>query len=328
MKSFFKGRLSSQNYERVAIIGRCLRDLRTTFRAHATPLQSPRLGAASQTTGSCPLSLTDIREALDRLEICRGDLLLVHSSANTLFESGIRSDRDTPSDPITYSEAIVDLLIEHIGPHGTLLMPTEPPGDVFLISRNQVVFDYRRTPSNRGLITELFRRRSDVVRSVHPRYNITGRGPLADELMRDHHRSVPYTMDENSPWYKFTQRNGKVLMLGPGLDNNSLVHLPEYLYPHDYPRALYYNKPFPFCYVTREGITETMDVAIHALNWVGGECFRFCQYLQEKYGLYKVASAGCAEFVCYDSKAQFEAICAEMRANVCWNDVRYWAKSA
>ncbi|HZZ82178.1 MAG TPA: AAC(3) family N-acetyltransferase [Gemmataceae bacterium] len=326
MKSFFKRRLSPRNYERLAIVGRALRDLRNSFRA-APALSTSRLGSADA-TGVAPLGLNAIRAAIASLGIGAGDLLLVHSSANTLFEAGKAAEPDTPGDLLGYSDAIVDLLFDIIGPTGTLLMPTEPPGDVILKSRTREVFDYRKTPTNRGLITELFRRRPEVVRSVHPRYNLAACGPLADELVRDHHLSVPYCMDENSPWYKFTQREGKVLMLGPTLDANSLIHLPEYLYPTSYPRAVYYNKTFPLRYIDRDGVERSMEQAIHVPHFIGGECAQFCKYLQEKYHLYRFVAAGYAELICYNAKAQFDALCDEMREDVCWNDVRYWPKSA
>jgi aminoglycoside N3'-acetyltransferase len=320
--------LSPPNYERLAIIGRCFRDLRASFGRGAKSIPDNRMLRLAPASGIAPLGLGRIRESLTSLGIGQGDLLLVHSSANTLFQAGQEHDDATPQDMISYSDAVVDLLLGQIGPTGTLLMPTESLGDVFVASRKKEVFDYRRATSTRGLITELFRRRRNAIRSVHPWYNLAAIGPLAEELMKDHHLSTPYTMDIHSPWSKFTQRAGKVLMLGPDLDHNSLIHLPEYRFPEEYPRAIYYNKTIPLRYVSRAGAVNEMKVAIHVVSWKHGECTQFCKYLQEKYSLYNVVAAGCTEFVCYNAEKQFQALVQEMQSDVCWYDVRYWPAAA
>jgi aminoglycoside N3'-acetyltransferase len=131
-------------------------------------------------------------------------------------------------------------------------------------------------------------------------------------------------MDANSPWYKLGEVGGKVVMLGTVLDNNSLIHLPEYIYGQEYPRAVYYNRFFPIKYRDVDGSVQSMDVAIHIYNWRSGEATRFCRYLHDKYGIYRTVSMGSTELICYDARAQYDALCKEMHANVCWYDVRHW----
>src|SRR5262249_12971451 len=153
-------------------------------------------------------------------------------------------------------------------------------------AQNKTVFDWRSTPSNRGLISELFRRGKNVLRSVHPWYNITGVGRLAEELIKDHDRSTPYTMDRHSPWFKLTEMNGKVLFLGATLDTNSLIHLPEYVYPREYPRKIYFDDPVRLYYRSREHTVSSMDIMIHVPDWRSGEVTRFCNYLDNNYHIY------------------------------------------
>jgi aminoglycoside N3'-acetyltransferase len=292
--------------------------LRTIYRriVHQAPVAPTLIGS--------PVPLPQIRQALESLGIQKGDLLLVHSSISSLGKAIVPADAAMPYNPILYAEEIIDLLLDILGPGGTLLMPTEGNGDPAERATQKLVFDYRSTPSNRGLITELFRRRTDACRSVHPWYNITGIGPLAEELIKDHARSTPFTMDAHSPWYKLTKRGGKVLFLGATLDSNSLIHLPEYMYPAEYPRRIYQDEPLPLCYRERDGSVQSMNVKIHIPDWREGEVTRFCAYLDQHYHVYSRVRMGQIEAICHLAARQYEALCAEMRKNVCWYDVRKW----
>ena len=277
-----------------------------------------------RSTACFPVPLTHIRTALSQLDIRRGDILLVHSSVAALGKAGLQPDQDTPRNPVLYAQAITEILLDAVGPEGTLLMPTEADGDPRDRARNKTVFDWRTDLSNRGLITELFRRRKDVIRSVHPWYNVSACGRLAEELIKDHDRSTPYTMDRNSPWFKLTEMNGKVLFLGTTLETNSLLHLPEYLYPGEYPRRIFFADPVPLCYRGRDGSIQTMDVMIHVPDWRSGEGTRFCDYLDHKYHIYTRLDLGRSQAVSHLASRQYEALCSELRQRVTWYDVRNW----
>ncbi len=55
--------------------------------------------------------------------------------------------------------------------------------------RDGRVFDPDTIPSDMGLISETFRRRSGVHRSRHPYHPVAALGPRAGEMLRDHERS-------------------------------------------------------------------------------------------------------------------------------------------
>ena len=325
-KSVLRQHLSPQNFERARRIRQWLLKPMHSSTSHNPASAGVSPAPSAPTASTAPVTLSQMREALGAAGLKRGDVVLVHSSANTLIKSGSLERRDdaTPTGVVQYSAAVIDMLLDYLGPDGTLLMPTEGMGDVQEFSRNGKVFDSTKVPSNRGLITELFRRRSGVVRSVHPWYNLAGCGPLAAELIKDHAKAAPYTMDSNSPWHKLNDVGGKVVMLGTGFDCNSLIHLPEYVYGQEYPRAIYYNRFFPLKYRDVDGSVQSMDVAIHIPNWRSGEVTRFCRHLQEKYAIYRIVPLGTADLICYDAVAQYDALCREMHANVCWYDVRHW----
>src|SRR4051812_34982070 len=102
-------------------------------------------------------SRTDLLDGLRAVGIAAGDCLLVHSSFDRFASykgSGIE---------------VNDTIRESVGIGGTVLMPTLPfSGSAVDYVRSVSRFDVRRTPSQMGLLTELFRRQQGVLRSVHP----------------------------------------------------------------------------------------------------------------------------------------------------------------
>jgi aminoglycoside 3-N-acetyltransferase len=143
---------------------------------------------------------------LRELGLCEGELLQVHSSLSAFgyVEGG--------------AEAVVDALLEVVGPSGTVMVPTFNHGRV-------EVFDVRTTPSYNGAITEALRKRPQAHRSVHPTHPYAAIGPLAEELTREHLGLL--TFDRRSPLGKLADMGGKVLLLGVGMDRNTAAHLGE-----------------------------------------------------------------------------------------------------
>jgi hypothetical protein len=192
------------------------------------------------------------------------------------------------------------------------------------------VFDPATSPSNRGLVSEYFRKMPGALRSVHPYYNVTVKGPRAAELIADHHQSTPYAQDVHSPWYKLTMTGGKVLLLGRTFDINSIVHLVEYLHPDEYPRPLFMSGPVPMYYKDAAGHRVRIDVLLHSAGVPGSPLFtphtlhKFGAYINQHHQVYQVhplhADTG---IVCFSALAQYEAFRAEMRRNVTWYDPQF-----
>jgi aminoglycoside N3'-acetyltransferase len=158
--------------------------------------------------------------------ITRGDVVHMHSSVSHLMRGSNKKSEKTLPSILSYVSSVLDVLIELIGPDGTLLMNTDSIKNAWVYSLRNEIFDYAKAPSRRGLISEIFRRKKGAIRSVNPSYNVTGWGKHAEDLIRRHEQSTPYTMDRDSPWYRITELNGKVLCLGNGWRYNSSVHLP------------------------------------------------------------------------------------------------------
>lgn len=144
--------------------------------------------------------------AIRSLGVRAGDLLQVHSSLSRLgyVEGG--------------AEAVVDALLEVVGPEGTVMVPTFNHGVV-------EVFDPAETPSRNGAVTEAFRKRPGVRRSLHPTHAYAAIGPQA-EYLTEGHLDVE-TFDPRSPLGKLAELGGWVLMLGIGMQACTAAHIGE-----------------------------------------------------------------------------------------------------
>ena len=148
----------------------------------------------------------DLISDFKKIGITEGDVLLVHSSLSKIgFVHG-------------GPNAVIQALIETIGPAGTLLMPSFPAKgrNKDYLNANPL-FDVLNTPSAMGIITEEFRKMKGVKRSLHPTDPICAFGLLAEYLTATHlGRKTPY--DQESPFRKLAEKKGKILMLGTTLN--------------------------------------------------------------------------------------------------------------
>ena len=152
---------------------------------------------------------------LRRLGLTTGDSVLVHSSLSKMgYVTG---------GPVTVIEAITEV----IGPEGTLLFPTFPFDTLLeVFFEHYTTFDRANTPSRMGKITEVFRTQPGVVRSFHPTHPVAAKGPLANYYIADHYNQ-PTPFNKQSPFYKLTEQNGKVLTIGLYLETYTSFHVLE-----------------------------------------------------------------------------------------------------
>jgi len=156
---------------------------------------------------------------LPELGITAGATVFVHSSMD-------RVARRVPGmTPI----GVIRLIQNLLGPEGTLLMPTFPfLGSQLEYVKTQRVFNPQKTPSQVGLITEIFRRMPGVTRSLHPTHPIAAWGRYARELTASHHLGTAF--GENSPLFQLQHYGGLVLGLGAGFQRFTIFHVPEELH--------------------------------------------------------------------------------------------------
>ncbi len=158
--------------------------------------------------------------------------------------------------------AVVDVLMDLVGQQGTLLMPSFP-GNGFNYDhlKTDPVFDVNNTPSNMGAITEDFRKRNGVLRSLHPTDPVCAFGKEAEWFVKDHFGQLtPY--NEHSPFMKLVQKKGKILLLGVKLESVTNFHTPEDAIPNfKYP--VYHEKVFTVRLKDKEGKNLTMITKVH-----------------------------------------------------------------
>lgn len=166
------------------------------------------------------LSLAQFGEVLEELGITSGATVMVHSSMDELARRV----------PELNAMKLVELLQSRLGRDGTLLMPTFPfLGLQLHYVETHDTFDPRRTPSQVGLATEVFRRMPGVLRSLHPTHPVAGWGKHARELLATHH--LGSTFGPNSPMYKLQEYGGLVAGLGAGLNRFTILHVAEEVHP-------------------------------------------------------------------------------------------------
>ncbi len=165
-------------------------------------------GTPYDPTGKARVTRADLVAGIRALGVAPGDLLQVHSSLSRLgyVEGG--------------ADAVVDALLEVVGPEGTLMVPTFNHGAAD-------IYDPRTTPSTNGAVTEALRKRPEARRSVHATHPYAAIGPLA-EVLTAGHLEVD-TFDRASPLGKLADRGGWVLLLGVGMRANTSAHIGEWM---------------------------------------------------------------------------------------------------
>jgi aminoglycoside 3-N-acetyltransferase len=154
---------------------------------------------------------------LRRLGLKPGDVLMVHSSLDR-FEGFTGKPTD-----------IILALQEVVSPGGTILMPTLPfVGTAIDYISQAKIFDVFHSPSQMGLLTELFRRSPEVYRSVHPTHSVAAWGAKVEELIADHHLART-PCGAGSPFLRLLDHEGKLLFLGTGIRAMTFFHAVEEL---------------------------------------------------------------------------------------------------
>lgn len=143
-----------------------------------------------------------------------GDRLLVHSSLSSM--GFVEGGPDT----------VIEALLEVLGPTGTLVMPSFQKGSEHVLTRQGVVFDVRTSPSEMGAISEAFRRRPGVRRSLSPTHCLAACGPDAVALLHGH-ETCHVSVGRGSPFERLAQGGGRILLLGVTHSSDTTLHYLE-----------------------------------------------------------------------------------------------------
>jgi aminoglycoside N3'-acetyltransferase len=187
----------------------------------------------------------DLRAHLEERIGSEFEILMVHSSVNNMKPMYT----DGPLD-------LLKMLIDFVGPHRTLAMPAFYFGDPKYGSTRETLanesrFDVRRTPSQMGLLTELFRRSKGVVQSRNPIYRISALGPMASDMTRGHeHTAQPNGI--GSPFDFMDHHDTLVIGIGKTFEVLTHAHYAEEVLGAEFPVPRGPENPLPMTLVDGE----------------------------------------------------------------------------
>jgi aminoglycoside 3-N-acetyltransferase len=161
-----------------------------------------KAGRAKETAALLPI--------LERCAVPRDGTLVVHSAIAPLSRQGFCAD------------AMIEILLDYLSA-GNLFMPTMTWRTV---TPENPYWDEMATPSHTGVLTEVFRTRYAVARSIHPTHSVAGWGLAAALLLSRHHLDTT-PVSANSPYGLLRDYDTYVLMIGVGLECCTAIHLPE-----------------------------------------------------------------------------------------------------
>ena len=154
--------------------------------------------------------LTELCSILGRFGVARDGVLIVHSAIALLSRQGLQA------------EAIIEALLNYMA-NGSLFMPTMTWRTV---TPAHPTWDELQTPSHTGMLTEIFRTRYAIARSIHPTHSVAGYGPSAKTLLSRHQFDVN-PVSANSPYGLMRDYDASILLLGVGLESCTAIHFPE-----------------------------------------------------------------------------------------------------
>jgi len=169
-----------------------------------------------------------LREHLEQRIGTDFEILMVHSSVNHMKPMY----SDSPLE-------LVRMLVSFCGPGRTLAMPAfcfDDPGlgGGQASSTRPSRFDLRRTPSQMGLATEIFRRWKGVAHSRHPVYRVSALGPLAKQ-MTDGHERAGTACGRGTPFDFMANHHTRIIGIGKPFEVLTQVHHAEDIMGEDFP---------------------------------------------------------------------------------------------
>jgi aminoglycoside 3-N-acetyltransferase len=154
----------------------------------------------------------DLLLHLEKMGIMPGDTVLIHSSMKAIGE--VDGGADT----------VLDALMEYLS-EGLLVLPTHTWATMDEIYN---VYDPAMEPACVGILPNLFRKRTGVLRSLHPTHSVAAFGKDSESFIEgEENRTTPCA--PGGCYDRLRERNGKILLLGVGHARNTFIHCVEEL---------------------------------------------------------------------------------------------------
>lgn len=152
-------------------------------------------------------SYSSLKDSLAGLGIDPSGTLMVHLSYKAIGEVEGRGG------------AVLDVLMDYMKP-GLLVLPSHTWANV---TPQNPVMDVLYTPSCVGALTEAFRKRPGVMRSLHPTHALSAYGKDAKAFIEGEEKiSTPCGI--GGAYYKLWERNAQILLIGVNFTRNTFIH--------------------------------------------------------------------------------------------------------
>ncbi len=151
-----------------------------------------------------------LKDQLESMGLKGDETILIHSSMKAI--GAVDGGADT----------VLDAWMEYFK-DGLLLLPTHTWKTV---NADNPVYNPQTTPSCVGLLTNMFMKREEVIRSLHPTHSMAGYGKNAAEyLAGEEYNNTPCT--PGGCYDRLKDAGGKVLLVGVGHERNTYIHSVE-----------------------------------------------------------------------------------------------------
>lgn len=309
--------LSNKNRERLIIIKEAGLRLRDTFRATPEPERA-----------GYPVPIRALREKLEAAGVVRGSNLLVHASMEKVLTAWPEPDDGTPTNALGYAQALINMMLDAVGPEGCLLMPTESKlaGSTVKQYLHGTLFDYQVYPSSRGLLSELFRRQEATLRSAMPWYNISAQGKEAEYFLKDHAKAAPYPMGPNSPWFRMLEGDTKILFLDVPFGKNTISRIPENTHHEVFRHPIYYDRPLDLKYLDWDRQEKTVSFYARVIGNQAFELEKWAGYINQKEEIYFCEPLGESTVRWVDAGRQQHHLMAELEKGISPFFARTWSE--
>jgi aminoglycoside 3-N-acetyltransferase len=238
----------------------------------------------------------DLLAALQELGVVRGDALMLHSAFKSTH--GFRGS----------IEQLTDLFIDAVGPHGHLLMVSLPYRSSSYVYVNKVkLFDVRKTPSMMGLVSEIFRLRPDVLRSLHPTHPVLVRGSRAQWFIEEH-PDCRYPCGKGSPFDKLAEVNGLVVFFNVPFDTYTFFHYLEHMVSPQLPFSLYTEETFDVPVMDHAGQLRTVTTHVFSPDAIRRRRFDLFEAALRRRGLIREKRLGASRILAVRVRDTIECV--------------------
>jgi aminoglycoside 3-N-acetyltransferase len=184
-----------------------------------------------------------------------GDVIFVHSSMRELGHV------------VGGPAAVIRALEMTVGSHGTIVMPAYSTGGLpYYWVKNSPTFDVKKTPSDVGVIAEVFRLQSETIRSLHPTHSVCARGPRA-KYLTERHEIAERPFGHGTPFMRLAELGGKGLILGARLRNFTALRIIEDHLGEAYPVRVYLPDRFSVRVIDDRGQSQRVETLVPDPEW-------------------------------------------------------------